>query len=190
MNTIHHTCEIGAGAHRWVLGIILWALKRDLFYQPLFPRSRMNCHTLFFYFNCPWCSKVTVRFTLMCAWIASCPVTPKQLIYFFVSPHCVYSGYIALCTCLSSVFHNVAHHITYSLCSEWLIIGCLLWSGTNVLAELYKENMLKQEQKDSLNRKISDTLKSGPLSLFPLNHWDLRALQNNWHSTSLTQPHM
>lgn len=54
------------------------------------------------------------------------------------------------------------------------------------------ENVLRQEQKDvhSLHRKISDTLESGPLSLFPLNHWDLRALQNNWHSTSLTQPHI
>lgn len=124
----HNTPHVrwGRGLTGGVLGIILWTLKRDLFYQPLFPRSRMNCHTLFFYFNCPWCSKVTVRFTLMCAWIASCPVTPKQLIYFFVSPHCVYFAYIALSKCLSSVFHNVAHHITYSLCSEWLIVGCLL----------------------------------------------------------------
>lgn len=127
----------GRGLAGGALGIILWTLKRDLFYQPLFPRSGMNCHALFFYFNCPWCSKVTVRFTLACAWIASCPVTPKQLIYFFVSPHCAYSAYIALCKCLSSIFHNVAHHITHSLCSEWLIIGCLLWSGKNVLAKLY-----------------------------------------------------
>lgn len=46
----------------------------------------MNCHTLFSLFNCSWCSKVTVQFTLKCAWIASCAVT-KQFTRFFISLH-------------------------------------------------------------------------------------------------------
>lgn len=89
-------------------------------------KVRMNCHTLFSLFNCYWCSKVTVQFTLKCAWIASCAVT-RQFTRFFISLHLR-----TLCTLLmlKFSFYNASPYniFIHSRMDDWWLFT-LKWNS-------------------------------------------------------------